>query len=137
MRALVQFVHNNELVSWYGDIDKIVERELSAAVPSASDAFSPAQRAVLRSHVALRCNLHKWQHHSSCFSKGDGCRYRVPHAPVEKTGFGDGRLILQRSAGNEYLTPFIAVLLDVLRCNHDLRVLLSDDGVDAVFYVVK
>jgi hypothetical protein len=144
LRAVLQYVNDNSLAEWYGPpdqphINRLVEKELAAAVPSARQAFSTAERALLDTRLALRCNLHNWRHHESCFKKGTPvCRYRVPHCPVEKSGFDpEGALVVQRCPGSEYLTPFISLLLRILRCNHDLRILLSDDGVDAVFYVVK
>ena len=115
------------------------------AVPALPDMNSSEAEhiahEIYKLEVLLLCQEHKWKHVPSCFKsssnacKGE-CRYVFPRKPSIATDMDqDGKLTLQRHVGNEYINNYNPVLLQLFRCNHDVRFLIN--SAEETYYALK
>jgi hypothetical protein len=98
---------------------------------------------LLTSLFLLECNVHDYRHFESCFKKSktapiSGCRFRMPRAIHQgQTEIQGGEVVLQRRLGSNWLNPYVDVMIDLFRFNHDCRALIGSYASQMVYYVVK
>jgi hypothetical protein len=93
----------------------------------------------------LQFQTHSWRHVRSCFKKtkrfkqtGKICRFLKPHKLEKKTKFTPSRkIVLERSIGHEYLTTSVDLFTKVLKCNHDVKLLMAIEGPTKAYYTCK
>lgn len=88
-------------------------------------------------------NLHDYRHRKSCFKISGGkrtckCRYKFPRDLVKLTSLkSDG---LEMSRNHAYINCYNYLLMNLFRCNHDIRVLpniMNDDLLALLFYLTN
>ena len=81
--------------------------------------------------LLYKFQVHKWKHSPSFFKKtkrlGDCkcCRFLIPQL------LRNGRL-----NGNQYLNPYIKLIAEVFKCNHDIK-FLFEGSLNMAYYCLK
>jgi hypothetical protein len=78
-------------------------------------------------------------HKSTCFRKSNDCHFTFPKsAQLQKTFIDkNGYIQIQRNYGSEYLNGYNKLLIQALKCNHDITLLLGSQALVACFYIMK
>ena len=98
---------------------------IDATVPIALLPPDDVRRQLVLSLLRQTCNMHSARHMSQCFKTGHrncACRYGFPLDIAASTVLTeDLRLQLCRALGNEYVNKSNDLVLWLLRCNNDIR----------------
>ena len=117
----------------------------ASSMPAATVGLEDREQ---RRNVALammqRYQTHSWRHVASCFKASANatageCRYRFPRDPVTETHVDDaGSIQLKRELDDVFFNTCTSrSMMEVLQCNHDVRLMLGCGATDAIYYTMK
>lgn len=91
--------------------------------------------AITSTQALLTYQNHHWFHSNSCFKRskrtpsGKSCRMFFPKQVCTATQWNEFDSIeLRRTLGSEYLNPYVPVVNEVIKANHDLKILSACEG---------
>jgi hypothetical protein len=98
-------------------------------------------RELILSYLVLTNNMHWYYHCHSCIKGGKTkkiCRYDYPKPPNLNAIIKTDEILLQRSIGSEYINGYNDILMNVFKCNHDIKVMIGGSEMsERIYYCCK
>ncbi|OWZ11487.1 hypothetical protein PHMEG_00015482 [Phytophthora megakarya] len=95
--------------------------------------------AIISTKALLSYQTHHWFHSKYCFKTSKRtpkeCSFQSQRANIKLDEYWISRD--SRALGNEYLNPYIPIVNEVIKCNHNLKILSACEGPHVGFYVMK
>lgn len=101
--------------------------------------FEADVKDLILSYLVLTNNMHWYYHCHSCVKGGNKiCRYDYPKPPNMKPVIKTDEILLERYIGNEYINGYNDVMMNVYKCNHDIKVMIGGTEMsERIYYCCK
>jgi hypothetical protein len=101
--------------------------------PHPEDANYDVTSKTHLTRLVAACNVHK--HTQTCYKYGHRtCRFGFERPEVEISHFKDGVIYLQRKKGNGWVNNYNSIMLQILRCNTDMKFICNGMDSKALTY---
>jgi hypothetical protein len=103
--------------------------------PHPKDADYEVTSKTHLTRLVAACNVHK--HTQTCYKYGHKtCRFGFERPEVEISHIKDGVIYLQRKKGNGWVNNYNSIMLQILRCNTDMKFICNGmDSKALSFYI--